>query len=274
MLARFACALAVIVAPSLGHAAEPTLTFIHDGETLSLTTLQLLARPDAVEITVPDDVAYGGPMTYRAVPVLPLLTEAKLSPDETIDVKALDGFIAHLPAGVFDKKGPDAAKAFVAIEPPGAPWPKIKGKSKSAGPFYVVWLNAKASGIASEFWVYQVASFENALDPLVRWPQMDLAASVPKSDPARRGLTVFIENCLPCHKMNGGGESTVGPDLNLPMNPTEYFQPAALKTFIRDPESVRSWPDRQMTGFEVEAISDEDLDDLIAYLTAMRQSRP
>ena len=73
--------------------------------------------------------------------------------------------------------------------------------------------------------------------------------------------------------MNGGGESTLGPDLNMPMSPTEYFQPDALRLFLRDPEAVRSWPGRTMTGFEVDALSDEELDDLIAYLKAMARQR-
>lgn len=263
----------LVTAPATAWAAEPTLTLKQGDNTLSLTTSQLLARPDVTALTVPDDVAYGRTMHYRAVPVLPLITEAKLSPDEPIEVKALDGFVAQLPPGIFKAGGPQAAQAYLAIEPPDALWPKLPGKSQSAGPFYVVWLNPKASGIGSEFWPYQVASFESVLDPRARWPQINVASTVPKNDPARRGLDVFIENCFACHMMNGGGESTVGPDLNLPMNPTEYFQPEALRALIRDPEAVRTWPARAMTGFEVDALSDEELDDLIAYLKAMTKQR-
>ena len=260
--------------PALGLAAEPAVSFPQDGQSLSLTTTELLARPDATRIVVPNDVSYGTTMHYRAVPVRDLLLEAKLSLDEPVEVKALDGFIAQFPAGVFKGTAPDDARAFLAVEPPDAPWPKLKGKDASAGPFYVVWLNPARGRIGNELWPYQVASFENALAPLRRWPQLDLPRTLPAHGPPRRGLTGFIENCLPCHKMNGGGESTVGPDLNLPMNPTEYFQPAALRAFIRDPDSVRVWPERQMTGFDREALSEEDLDDLIAYLAAIAQRRP
>lgn len=274
MLRWFSCALALLLAvPAAASAAEPTLTFRQGGETLTLTTSELLARADAGRITVPDDVAYGRTMHYRAVPVLSLLADAKLSPDEPIEVKALDGFVAQFPPGIFKGKGQDASRAYLAIEPPGDPWPTLEGKSQSAGPFYVVWLNPQASRIGSEYWPYQVASFESVLDPRARWPQIDLARTVPEKDPARRGLNVFIDNCFACHAINGGGESTVGPDLNLPMNPTEYFQPEALRAFIRDPEAVRTWPGRTMTGFEIDALSDEELDDLIAYLKAMSKQR-
>ena len=269
LLSAFICLAAV---PVTAWAADPTLTFKTGDRVLTLTTPQLLARPDVVSITVPKDVAYGRTMHYRAVPMVPLITEAKLSLDEPIEIKALDGFVAQFPAGLF-KKGRDAAEPYLAIELPDEPWPTLPGKTQSAGPFYVVWLNPQASGISPEYWPYQVASFENVEDPRVRWPQIDLASTVPQNDPARRGLSVFIENCFACHTMNGGGESTLGPDLNMPMSPTEYFQPEALRLFLRDPEAVRSWPGRTMTGFEVDALSDEELDDLIAYLKAMAKQR-
>lgn len=272
MLRWLACVLAFLVAaPAWG--AEPTLAFKREGETVTLTRSALLARPDVETITVPGDVAYGRTMQYRAIPVLSLLTDAGMPVDKPMEVIALDGFMAQFPAEIFKLAGADAARAYLAIEPPDAPWPKLEGKSASAGPFYVVWINPQASRIASEFWPYQVASFEITLDPVTRWPQIDVASSVPANDPARRGLTVFIENCFACHRMNGGGESMVGPDLNLPMNPTEYFQAGVLRTFIRDPEQVRTWPDHGMTGFEVDALPDEELDDLIAYLKAMVSRR-
>jgi len=44
-----------------------------------------------------------------------------------------------------------------------------------------------------------------------------------------------------CYTLNGAGNAHVGPDLNLPQNPTEYLVPAALRQLIRNPASVRSW---------------------------------
>ncbi|MBB6307658.1 c-type cytochrome [Xanthobacter tagetidis] len=272
LMAALACALALMLAGAPAR-SEPVLSLKADGAARTYTAAQLLARPDAVSVSVPSDIAYGGRATYRAVPVLALLAEAGIPTDAPIEVKALDGFIAHYPAGIFTEGGPDGARAFVAVEPHHAPWPKLKGKVATAGPFYIVWQNPKAGRVSSEHWAYQVASIESALDPLVRWPQIDVAPSLPVDAPARRGLTVFIHNCMPCHQMNGGGESTIGPDLNLPMNPTEYFQPAALHRLIRDPAAVRTWPERRMPGFDAATIPDRALDDLIAYLDAMRHRR-
>lgn len=51
------------------------------------------------------------------------------------------------------------------------------------------------------------------------------------------------------------------------MNPVDYFQPAALRRYIRDPASVRDWPGRVMPAFPPEQLSDRELDQIVAYLT-------
>jgi mono/diheme cytochrome c family protein len=73
--------------------------------------------------------------------------------------------------------------------------------------------------------------------------------------------------------MNGGGSSEMGPDLNRPMNPTEYFQRPALHRFIRDPASVRAWPDQKMPGFGPDRLSEAEVEAVIAYLEHMTAQR-
>lgn len=76
-----------------------------------------------------------------------------------------------------------------------------------------------------------------------------------------------------CHRMNGAGDAAVGPDLNLPRNPTEYFQAWALRAYIRDPKSIREWSGMKMPGFDKTRLSDPDLDAIIAYLGYMAHRR-
>jgi mono/diheme cytochrome c family protein len=85
----------------------------------------------------------------------------------------------------------------------------------------------------------------------------------------RKGQALYIAQCLPCHKLNGAGASDVGPDLNLPMNATEYMTPKGLHALIRDPKSVRTWPGQRMTGFPPSFVSDEEIDLIVAYLGHM-----
>ena len=69
--------------------------------------------------------------------------------------------------------------------------------------------------------------------------------------------------------MNGNGTASIGPDLNLPRNPTEYFEAEGLEALIRNPASVRTWPGMVMRGFSAAVIPDAELADLIAYLGYM-----
>ena len=96
-------------------------------------------------------------------------------------------------------------------------------------------------------------------------PAPQLAAD----DPVNRGFAVFQKNCLACHRLNGAGDAQFGPDLNLPYNPTEYFQSAMLRRYLRDPQSLRHWPQGRMPGFAETVISDAELDQLLGYLAHM-----
>jgi len=251
-------------------AAEAVLKVRIGTEQRSFTTSQLLALADTRTITVTDDVAYpGAPRQYRAVPVKTLLRGLRIDDGYVVQARADDGFVAQLPTRELLDAGPERAEAWLAIEPADAPWPALAGKSRSAGPFYLVWLRPQASGIRSEQWPYQLAELSALPAPLSRWPVLDVAADLPADAPARRGLTLFLTQCLVCHRLNGGGAAEMGPDLNLPMNPTEYFTDAALRALIRDPAAVRDWPGRQMQGFTAEQLSDGEIDDILAYLKHM-----
>jgi hypothetical protein len=97
-----------------------------------------LARPDAASVEVAKDVAYGTPMTYRAVPVAALLAGLDLPPDRAIEAVAIDGFAAQFPRDLVLNTDASKAIAWVAIEQ-ADPWPKIFGKDYTAGPLYIVW---------------------------------------------------------------------------------------------------------------------------------------
>jgi mono/diheme cytochrome c family protein len=159
--------------------------------------------------------------------------------------------------------------AYLAIEDPKSKWPDlpVKGASGSAGPFYLVWLKPEVSGILQEEWPYQIAAFE------VKGKLKEL---YPKIFPKRsenagiaRGLKLFQQTCFACHTLNQEGPSQVGPDLNLPLNPTEYLKELVLPRYIRNPKSIRVWEASKMPGFGPEVLSDEDITNIVAYLKQM-----
>jgi len=266
-LPAFVMLLAVLAAPAA--AAEATLAISIGGETRSFTRDALLARPDATTIESPADIAYGKPMRFRAVPLAALLKDFPLPADSVIESVATDGFAAQLPSDLLTNTDPSKAIAWLAIEPADAPWPNLPGKSASAGPFYIVWTGAAAKDVRSEQWPYQLAKLESQLAPEARWPQLKVDAALPATHEARAGLVLFITQCLPCHRMSGAGTGDAGPDLNAPMNPTEYMTRAGLRALIRDPKSVRNWPNQMMPGFDNEQMSDRDIDAVIGYLAHM-----
>jgi hypothetical protein len=57
------------------------------------------------------------------------------------------------------------------------------------------------------------------------------------------------------------------------MSPTEYLQPAALTKLIRNPQSLRHWPESKMKGFSKDEISDADVQRIVSYLRHMATSR-
>ena len=264
-----ALALAVLGATGRAEGAdEPSLALALGGPARRFTASELLARPDAAELSVPADAAYRRAAAFRAVPLLALLAELA-SPDDradTLEAHALDGFTAQIPLALVRAGATGGAVAWVAVEPPGRPWPAMPGKPDGAGPFYLVWEHPERSGVAITQWPYRLAELSAVESPAHRWPRLAVDPSLPSDAPARHGLEVFATTCLPCHRLDGAGAGEMGPDLGRPLHATEYLTERGLRALVRDPKSVRTWPMQQMPGFDADALPGPDLDALVAYL--------
>jgi mono/diheme cytochrome c family protein len=238
----------------------------------TLTTEELLARPDVAMIQVAADATYQRMMTYRAVPLRALLGVDQIPPDQDLQVTGTDGFVTTLPAGLISDTSGKGAAPWLAIETPNDPWP-LTANGLVTGPFYLVWLDPAASNVRSEQWPFRVATIRTVPAWATKWPQLSVDDDVPTGSPIRTGQVLFATQCMVCHPMSGAGDATVGPDLNVPRSPTEYFQPWAMRAFIRNPGSIRAWPEMKMPGFGEASLSDSDLDAIIAYLgyTAARR---
>ncbi|MEW9624141.1 cytochrome c [Rhodanobacter geophilus] len=252
--------------PLPAHAAELRIDLGHGAK--PLTTAQLLARADATTVTIPDDVAFHRVMRYRAVPLRALLPGLRAG--QHLQFVAADGFAAEMPATlILNDQG---AQAWLAVEDPAQPWPALSGSGKDAGPFYLVWTNPQAAHIGPEQWPYQLATIRVLGGVDARFPAIVPQAAA--STEVRHGFEVFKRTCFACHTMNGEGDSKLGPDLNLPYNPTEYLRADLLRGFIRNPQSLRRWPQAKMQGFPTQqALGDADLDALLAYLRYMAKHK-
>ncbi|MGC8100524.1 c-type cytochrome [Metapseudomonas otitidis] len=253
--------LALLLATGLAHAADLTLEL--PGGTRTLSTAELLAHPQAQEVRIPQDVAYKRAMTYRAVPLAALLPG--VAPEQHLQAVAADGFAAELSAAPLLAR--EGARAWLAVEDPAKPWPGLAKDKPSAGPFYLVWTAPEAGGISPEQWPFQVVKIRALASVAERFPAL-LPASDASAD-VQAGFALFQKNCLACHRLNGAGDAQFGPDLNLPYNPTEYFAEGFLQRYIRDPQSLRRWPEARMPAFPAQVIDDAQLEQLVAYLRHM-----
>jgi mono/diheme cytochrome c family protein len=256
-------------------ASEPAFDLAIGAESRHFTRSELLGREDIKTIHVSKDVSYHADMTYRAVPLAVLLKGFKALPGSVVEAVAADGFAAQLPADLLGNMDEKTAVAWLAVEPPDAPWPPLPGKTTSAGPFYLVWTGDQVAMIRAEQWPYQMVRLSAQFSPAARWPQLSVDPALQAADPIRVGQALFVTHCIVCHKLNGAGSAEVGPDLNRPKSATEYLTPAALHALIRDPASVRDWPGRTMKAFQPDQLSDREIDLIIAYLRHMagRQNR-
>lgn len=254
---------------SSAFAAELTLDLGQGVQHLSTT--QLLQHPEARRVEITEDVSYHRAMTYTAVPAAALLEGTPA--DATLQVVALDGFAAEMPAAPLLVNDETKSRAWLAVEDPAQPWPPLSDAKPSAGPFYLVWTRPQASGIVPEQWPYQIASVKWIAPVTERFPDMLPQAGLPDTDPVMRGFAVFRTNCMVCHTVNRQGDASMGPDLNVPHNPTEYLQPDFLRQYIRDPQSLRHWPQARMPAFPESILPREDLEALIGYLGHMAERK-
>jgi len=260
--------------PSAIGAEDPELTLRIGDQTQVFKRSELLQRKDLKHLDLANNPAYPGQkMSFSAVPVAALFEKLKIPNDVVIQFKCLDGFSAPISKERLLNTNPAGSIAYIAIEEADKPWPALKAGKPSAGPFYLVWPDTALSHISAEEWPYQLAGFEvkGTLESL--YPQIFPDAKLPASSPAKLGFAVFTKNCFACHTLNKAGASQMGPDLNVPMNPTEYFQKPALRKLIRNPQSLRFFPRSLMSSFPKEMLSDKDLEKLIAYLEHMAKRK-
>jgi mono/diheme cytochrome c family protein len=250
---------------------DPTLTLNSGAQKLVFKRSELWTSPDieTIQVSVEGKSAV---QSFRAIRLSRLLAKMHLQPSAVIQFKCADGYSAVISKERLLSDSAKASRAYLAIEPADQKWPSEKGDGgPSPGPFAVMWVHPELSKITPLEWPNQVVSFEvkGALENL--YPKITPGASA--SAAVRKGFDVFVKNCFMCHTLNQQGDAQIGPDLNLPMSPTEYFKAGILPKYIRDPQNLRHWPQAHMPAFPTETLPEQSLRDVIAYLGYMDQHR-
>jgi mono/diheme cytochrome c family protein len=265
------CLLAAAAVPS---GAADVLVFKERGEfrvSISTTELAKLVAPVDVEIWEPHEKRKE---RFKAFPADALF--AKIYGDgwkksEEALFTCTDGFQPSIPLAEFAAHRGYLAFAradehdFSVVSPDSH-------ERVPMGPLYLVWENIADASIREQGtvpgWPYQVSTID-LIRFADRFPHM--APPTGSSAAARRGFLEFRKRCLACHTVNGEGGGK-GVELNYPANPTEYWREDWLKKWIVDPAGVRY--NTEMHPFDKNGPDwRRDLDDVLAYLSAMKENK-
>ena len=272
MGARSVSVLLLAACAASATAAEPArLRFLRPGAAPVTLTAGELAQRCGAETVQLDDPYYGARKSYRACPLAAVLALGFGAPigdfaGQTVFFRARDGYAKPAPAALLAEPG-----GFVAFadadhargDDPG--WQPIDRKQADPGPFYVVWTGAAQQDTHRYPWPYQLTEIEIA--PIEKlYPHIE-PTGLPATAPGRAGYAIFTSQCIACHAVNREG-GTVGPDLNVPRSIVEYRPAEQIKAYVRDPLSFRytNMPPHP-------ALSDADLEALVAYFTAMKDRK-
>jgi mono/diheme cytochrome c family protein len=238
-----------------------TLGFSVRGGAPSTKTLAELKAVAPVETVTAFDPYYQRPKTWRALPLDAVLKAA--FPGEPLDrvdfvLTAADGYTVPVSGARLMEGG-----AYLAFADADGPWQPIGAKGAWPGPWYLVW-----TGEAQQNPVTHPRPWALARIAIARFEDVFPKVVPPVGDAlVQRGFELFRNRCLSCHAVNQQG-GTVGPELNVPKNVTEYRDEAFLRAWIRNPFAFRvsvmpPSPD----------LSDGELDALLAYLRAMATAK-
>ena len=158
--------------------AQPILVITAGAVTNQFTTAELLSRTDLASVQIPPQVDYNVSLTVQAVPLLDLLAAFPLEGFDRLEASATDGFVAQIPLALIEAGKSGGSVAWIAVENPNHPWPKLLGKDASAGPFYLIWQYSERSRVSSEQWPYMLEKLTAVQSPELRWPQLNLTSPI------------------------------------------------------------------------------------------------
>jgi len=232
------------------------------GESKTILKLgELMEKLPKQQFSVYDE-AYHAEKNFEGFKLRDILKLSNVEIDQVseLTIVCADGYRAVMDINIL-KKYPDAV---ISYRQPGAEGdfdPIIEGKKVAdPAPFYLVWPEKETYGVFP--WPHQVVGIDVSFneDKYAHLTPADTA-----SETVQRGFKLFKGACLACHSINLTG-GVIGPELNIPMNITEYREVEYLKKFIRNPDSFRARS--RMTGLP--DLTDQDIEDAIAYLGYMK----
>lgn len=215
-------------------------------------------------VTVANDPVYHKTKKYQAVNALTLLANeidlSKIDAKSTkIVFECIDGYKPEMPLPLFLASKPYLA--FKDVDAKGTDWEPISknGNKMDAAPFYLIYTDASAKDTRYK-WPYNLIKIH--LAPIDKTKD----ALYPKDPSKLAGYTLFQNQCITCHAINGiGGE--MGPELNFPKSVTEYWVETELVDYIVNPASFRNKVKMPTLG-----ITKQQSQEIVEYLKYMAKN--
>lgn len=263
---KFLAALFIMTGISLPAfcLAEKPLVITTDSGKISYSSEDLLNHPERVTLkNIQLSVYKGKVFDVQAIPLCSLLQTVTNPNGKLLKISTFDNYISYIALErIYPCQTIRSAIAYIAIEDPNKPWPVISKLNHSAGEFYLIW---QGQAVQQTDWVFGTT----AINLTTKNPFSSFLPLI-KTKLEAKGLEQFSRKCGNCHSINLVGNLEKGPDLNVPMNPLEYFSEQQLRRYIRNPQSMRIMKNDLMFPFTKAILSDQELNAIIAFLQIMR----
>jgi len=254
---------------------EPVLSFVDGADRkveIGLEQMRTACVEREVEV---DDPYHAKRMRYLALPLACVLDLG--FPDSGggegqrgrgLLLRALDGYTRPVSGAELLEAGGFLAfgeSALVDTTSGTSRFSPIDRRRVDPAPFYLIWTGPGQNDPHVRAWPYQLARIEVA--PFEEAFPRTVPRGLPKANAGWGGYALFQKSCASCHAINGEG-GRVGPDLNVPLSIVEYRPISQIRAYVRNPEATRytSMPAHPQ-------LTEDDLDALIAYFSAMRDRK-
>ena len=218
-------------------------------------------------VTVANDPVYHKQKKYNAVSASLLIkNEINLTKIDSKNTKivfeCIDGYKPEMPLELFLNSNPYLAYRDIDA-PKGSNWEAIikDGNEMNAEPFYIVYTSVSEKDTQYK-WPYNLVRIN--LEPLNK---STIELYPLKNRKLESGYTLFKNQCLTCHAINGIG-GKMGPELNYPKSVTEYWKEKELVDYIVNPASFRNKVKMPTLG-----ITKQQSQKIVDYLKYMSENK-
>jgi cytochrome c2 len=253
--------------------AEEALEQDRTAHSLSLSDprdREQLGTLPTITVHTKNDILYKNTQSYQGYEIRAFVhwitNRARLdSSTAVITFVASDGYRLSAKSRDLLSAQKSGALAFMLVDAKGEnPFPEatVDRSTFNPGPFVVVWEGdySDAAHLPRPWSVVRVEVGDDQIPHELAPPRATTAIL--------KGLGLFREQCSKCHSINKVGGS-LGPELNVPRNVTEYWTQNNLAAFIKEPRSFR-WGSR-MPSFAW--LGDVQIGELLQYLGTMKDKK-